>query len=91
MRKKALFICLMLGFAVIFNVLCPQFCSSDLLGLDFMQDGRCSMSSDSPAYIWGSLSTFFMLPMIGVFFFKNTTLIPKEFFSSLFRPPRLPA
>jgi hypothetical protein len=88
MRKKALFISLIMGFTVFFSALCPQLCSSDLLGLDFMQDGRCSISAHSFAYIGAILITFFLLPLIGVFLFKNTTFIPKEFVLSLFRPPR---
>ena len=89
MRKKALPISLVLGFAVFFSALCPQLCSSDLLDFDFTQDEGCSMSSHFPAYIGASLSTSFLLPLIGVFLFKNTTFIPEEFVLSLFRPPRL--
>jgi hypothetical protein len=89
MRKKALFICLILGSAVFFNVLCPQLCSSDLLGLDFTQDEGCGMSSHFPAYIGASLSTSVRLPLLGVFLSTNTTFIPEEFVLSLFRPPRL--
>jgi hypothetical protein len=88
MRKKALFICLILGFALFFNALCPQLCSSDLLGLDFTQDGQCSTSFHSSAYSVAGASIVFILPLIGVFFFKNTTFVQKEFILSVFRPPR---
>jgi hypothetical protein len=88
MRKKALLISLMLGFAVFFSAVCPQLCSSDLLGLDSMQHGNCTLSSQSFGYTGTDLLTLFLLPMIGLFPSNNFTFTPGDFVLSCFRPPR---
>jgi hypothetical protein len=88
MRKKALLISLILGFAVFFSALCPQLCSSDLLGLDSMQHGNCTISSQSFGYMGMGLLTLFILPMIGLFPANNFAFTPGDFVLSYFRPPR---
>jgi len=75
MRKKTFFISLSLGFVLFFSALCPQFCPSDLLGLDFMQDGKCSMSPHPFACIGAILSTLFILPGSGVIMYIIMTVV----------------
>jgi hypothetical protein len=89
MEKKALFLLVgILVGSILYSALCF------LLGLSGHQNHEviCSISSHSCIYtciyIGVGLATLFSLSVIGVSFSINPLFVPKEFVSSLFRPPQ---
>ncbi len=55
MKKKYLIVVVALGFGIIYSLLCPQLCPSDLHGLDSVSGANCSSLS-----IMGQVYQFFL-------------------------------
>jgi hypothetical protein len=87
MKKRLLPISLVLGFSILASVFCLKMYTSDLLGLEFMLDGKCSVAPHSMAYTGTGISAFFILPLFGLFRLINSYPIQEGFALSLFRPP----
>ena len=89
MKKKILFVFMILGFGLFFNALCFQLCLSDQQVLDLIQYGNCPISSNSFAHAGNGLSGLFLLPLVGLFLLRTFLLVPEGFVLLPFRPPRL--
>jgi hypothetical protein len=86
MKKKYLILFLIFGLSiVIYSLLCPQLCPSDLHGLDSVLGTTCSPFADFST----ALSVLSSLPLMGLILLIMTTFSPEEFVLSPFRPPRI--
>lgn len=84
MKKKYLIVVVALGFGIIYSLLCPQLCPSDLHGLDSVSGANCS----SFIHYGSGLSVLSSLPLMGLLLLIMITSTPEEFVLSPFRPPR---
>jgi hypothetical protein len=88
MKKKTLFIFVVLISILFFNAVGSQLCPPEQKGLDFIHSGHCPILTHSFLLMGTALFLFFVLPFIGLFFVKYHVPIPEGFRLSLFRPPR---
>jgi hypothetical protein len=91
MKRKSIVILVALGFTLFFGTLGPQMCPSDLLGLEFMLDGKCPVASHTIGFAGTGVLILFFLPLFGLLQPTNFTLFPEGFGLPLFRPPRFKA
>jgi hypothetical protein len=84
MKKKYLIVVVALGFGIIYSLLCPQLCPSDLHGLDSDRGVNCSPF----APIGSELPVLSSLPLMGLLLLTIITFTPAEFVLSHFKPPR---
>lgn len=87
MKKKLLPISLVLGFSILTSAFYIQMYTPDLLGLESVLDGKCSVTPHSMAYTGTGISALFILPLFGLFRLINSYPIQEGFALSLFRPP----
>jgi hypothetical protein len=79
MKRKSIVILAALGFTLFFGTLAPQICPSDLLGLDFMLDGKCAFAAHTIGFAGTGLLNLFSLPLFGLLRPTNFTFLPEGF------------
>ena len=68
--------------------LCSSYCVSSDLEFDSPMDGNCPFSFHSFIQMANVLSALFVLPLAGLFLFRDRQFMPPGVYLPLFKPPR---